>query len=285
MKMRLTITLVVLGWLLVGCGSAAPASPVPPPVPPTNSPIISAAPPRTAPESIPPTPAGFWAKGWAASADGQRMAWLEAEPVPGDWSQRLPTGCCGDPAPRIRAIVVWERQSGQMQRFFVEQLPVVALSWLADSLYWRADNATLLFTGRPEQGSTDAALYSLSLKGEVHLLAQHPHYGRITMLAEGSDESLYYAAGFVDANPSQLMRRHTDGRTDILQSGLLICSRDSAGHLIVHEGVGNGHWVAPRSGDGRNRRHPLSGAGHALISSTKQAVAHTTCDALSNYLL
>jgi hypothetical protein len=234
---------LLLGGVLAGCGAGAgiPATvTVPAPV---GSPTLYALPPRPAPEAIPPTPVGFWAKGWATSPDGQRVAWLEAEPVPGDWSQRLPTGCCGDPAPRIRAIVVWEQHSGQTQRFMVETLPVASLSWLADSLYWRADNATLLFTGRADPSSSDAALYSRSPAGEVHMLVRQPRIERITVLAEAGDGSLYYAAGFVDANPSYLMRRHPDGQTDSLQDGLLAFYRDSAGHLMTQEAVGDGRWM------------------------------------------
>lgn len=59
-------------------------------------------------------PGGPWTWGWAVSPEGRRVAWLEMTPPPGDWSERLPAGCCsGDSPPVVSAVAVWDRTTGR----------------------------------------------------------------------------------------------------------------------------------------------------------------------------
>jgi hypothetical protein len=181
-------------------------------------------------------PGGPWTWGWAASPDGQRVAWLEWAPPPGDWSQRLPHECCSaEPHPTVRALALWERASGQVLQF-----PVSGLRWLQDSqLRWRNDGSAVLFTSPPPANPNHTALFQLTPDGRATELVSHSWQGNLVVQFEGDDGSISYTiSGRRSQNNSQCVRRYPDGRTDVLCEGSpLRCSVDEQGRLITRQGT------------------------------------------------
>jgi hypothetical protein len=170
-----------------------------------------------------------WIRDWTATPDGQRVAWVEAKALPGDWSHKLPYTCktCGqkDPEPEVEAIAIWDRATGQTKRY-----PVQNLIWsLSDTnmmhranLRWRNDGSALLYAthtadkgGAENAGST--ALFELSPDGRSTLLSEHAWHGQLDTLWEGNDRSIYYyVQGEKSAGTGDIIRRHPDGKFEVL---------------------------------------------------------------------
>src|SRR5439155_16884104 len=144
------------------------------------------APPRTI------SPRGTWATGWAVSPDGQKVAWLELEIPPGDWSRRLPPNCCTpDPAPIPKAVAVWDKarsNGGKAPAQAVQRFPISGFKWSQpgyawmqeDQLRWRKDSSALLYAAPAQDNPQHTAVLQLSLSGTSTLLAEHDWDGHIT---------------------------------------------------------------------------------------------------------
>ena len=174
------------------------------------------APPYDRPVSV--AAGGPWTAGWAVSPDGGRVAWLEAEAPPGDWSQRLPHACCsGDPAPKVRAMALWDRETNRVQRF-----PLAVPTPWYPSLRWTEDGQAVLFMAAPADDPEHTALFRLAAgDGQVRILTRSEWSGPITVQARGADGSLYYTVNMGGgANGERLVRLYPDGRQEVLQEGI-----------------------------------------------------------------
>lgn len=182
--------------------------------------------------------AGPWNIGWSVSPDGNRVAWLEMTPPPGDWSERLPSPCCSDdPLPIAHGIVVWDHAAGKLQRLeardFAGSTPDVGWSeW--QTLRWSNDSSALFYAAHPSQGHT--RLYRLSLNGQATALVDLDKHVGFDVIAEGDDGSVYYLIIGMDCqNCSQLTRRRPDGAIEAVHpNGISVEWRvDEWGHLEV----------------------------------------------------
>src|SRR5207247_438895 len=132
-----------------------------------------------------------WREGWAVEPVGSRVAWLEMAPPPGDWSRRLPHGCCGsDPAPKPEAIAVWDGSTGQMQRFPVSNYSwsVPGVAWMpGEKLRWAQPHdyrdLAVYYTTHPGPSDPATMLYRLDLNGKSTLLDKQEPYGGIKVVA------------------------------------------------------------------------------------------------------
>jgi hypothetical protein len=186
-------------------------------------------------------PGGTWTRDWTISPDGQRVAWLEIVPPPGDWSRRLPSGCCGgpDPDPAVRAIGVWERDSGQ-----VRHLPVTGVNWSLSKdnilhwpgLHWRRDSSALLYAGHSQRNPRGTALYQLALDGQAVALADYDWQGTLGVIGEGDDRSLYYyVSGRGYEGNAEIIRRSDDGTQQVLHKGGMMEWVGAQGKLEILE--------------------------------------------------
>ncbi|MBF6614802.1 MAG: hypothetical protein IVW55_16960 [Chloroflexi bacterium] len=179
------------------------------------------------------TAGGPWIRDWTATADGRRVAWVEATAPPGDWSVRLPSPCVpcqdpgpADPEPQVQAIAIWDAATGQVYRYKPSNL-VWSLGstyfMQQASLYWRADGSALIYATHSSAGAPGrTALYSLTPGSQPELLAEHPWDGSIQVLSEGGEGSLYYyVTGRSYYSSGDLVRRHPDGRLEVLHENLI----------------------------------------------------------------
>jgi hypothetical protein len=164
-------------------------------------------------------PSGPWTTECSISPDGNKAAWLEMTPPPGDWSKRLPNACCsGDPSPIVKDIVVFDRTTGQTRRYdvpgFAWNSPDVGWMQLY-KLRWSNDSTALFYGTHPTDNHT--TLYRLPLGGTATALAEMDKRAGIDVVAEGNDGSIYYMLNGMDCqNCSQLMRHTADGKTEIV---------------------------------------------------------------------
>jgi hypothetical protein len=180
--------------------------------------ILLLSPPYTG-EPVQVVAGGTWFASFTASPDRQTVAWLELEPPPGDWSKRLPNECCtGDPPPVPKAITVLRHPANTVQSFPVANFawPHPDLGWSQNlQLGWRNDSGAIYYAAHRDSKQTD--LRELTLNGQETLLAQHDAYTGLRVLGTGADGSLYYALdGRGCQNCNRLMRRHRDGRLEVV---------------------------------------------------------------------
>lgn len=158
-------------------------------------------------------PGGPWTWGFGISADGNKAAWLEVTPPPGDWSTRLPHSCCsGDPTPHVHGAVFYERATGHVTR----HSPLDGYK-ANQNLTWRTDGSGVLLEGAAyrREGMT---LTFLGADGRITGLAEHLWAGgRLQVAAQGPDGSIYYtAAGRQGQTHLELMRLKPDAKVETL---------------------------------------------------------------------
>jgi hypothetical protein len=159
-------------------------------------------------------PKGFWTSNWVVSPDGRNVAWLEWDPPPGDWSERMPHDCCsGDPHPTIRSIAVWDRQAQRLWR-----LPAGGIQWPGRFLAWRRSSEALVF-GRVSNDPVSIDVVQMTLDGTQTSLASHPSYDLFGGTYERADGSLYYSIGQLGANTGRLIRHYPNGRQEVICDG------------------------------------------------------------------
>ena len=212
------------------------------------------APPYTG-EPVVVAPGGPWTAGWAVSEGGRRVAWLESATPPGDWSARLPHGCCsGDPAPQVRALAIWDRDAGSVRRF---ALPATGIPW-RQGLLWTWDGQGVLFSGNPTDTEWTVDLYKMSEHGEPVRLARYAKASAIELHGAGPEGSLYYSVGNAGTTDFRLVRRYSDGREAVLRQGMVDgWGVESDGRWLVREEFAT---VLSDPTTGRVVRAPLPGA-------------------------
>ncbi|HKP51083.1 MAG TPA: hypothetical protein VJ183_00375 [Chloroflexia bacterium] len=192
----------------------------------------------------PDSPKGTWIRDWAITPDGKLVAWIEATAPPGDWFYRLPFACsaCGrrDPEPKVEAIALWDRATGQISRF-----PAPNVIWsLATTnvrhtggLRWRNDGSALLYaTHISDKGVAEnagrTALYELAPDGRSTLLAEHNWHGNLEIMWEGNNGSIYYyAMGEKSVAAGDIIRLYPDGNRQVVQGY-----------------IGHAHWALDKDG-------------------------------------
>ena len=151
--------------------------------------------------------------GFRVGQDGNMVlaAWLEMEAPPGDWRERIPSGCCGEPGPTSKAVAFYSRQTGQVvRRPVANALPKQNLTWFKEGV---------LLEVREKEFST--ALVRMGTDGRLTRLAAHGYMGPITPVAGDIDGSLYYTvAGKEGQNWTELIHLYPDGRSELLIEGI-----------------------------------------------------------------
>jgi hypothetical protein len=177
-------------------------------------------------------PGGPWIRDWVASPDGSRVAWVEATAPPGDWSERLPSPCvpCDrygsaspDPEPQVQAIAIWDAATQQVYRHKPN-----GLVWSLGTAFrsqpapfrWRTDGSALLYATHASAPAR-SNLYSLTAGQQPVLLAEHPWDGTVNVLGDGAEGSIYYyVTGKNYFASGDIVRRHPDGRVEVLHEYL-----------------------------------------------------------------
>jgi hypothetical protein len=155
-------------------------------------------------------PGGPWTMGFRVGLDGNTVAWLDMEAPPGDWTQRIPSGCCGEPGPTSKDVAFYNRQTGQVVRRPVANALPRQLAWFTEGV---------LLEVREREFST--ALFHMGTDGRLTRLAAHGYMGPITPVAGDIDGSLYYTvAGKEGQNWTELIHLYPDGRSDLLIEGI-----------------------------------------------------------------
>lgn len=184
---------------------------------------------RSQPQVI--APGGPWTWGFAVSPGGDRLAWMELTPPPGDWSQRLPQPCCsGDPRPRVDNVVIWSRATGLIERF-----PATGAQW-PQELRWRKNGSGILLAVSGEH----TALLEISVSGKSTRLAEHAWPGELKAVTEGPDGSVYYTVtGGKGANWLTFAQTSPGGAGRILEEGYPTSWQiDAYGRWIRQSGEG-----------------------------------------------
>lgn len=175
-----------------------------------SGPLLYYAPPYDAP--ITAMVGGVWSEAWTPSPDGVHAAWLETPPPPGDWSERLPYDYGKTPWPKPNAVVVWNRFTGQLDRYHI----VDTHSERVATLRWRKSSRSLLYTGASSETPGEFGLTQLELNGRTSLLVRPPWKVNVHVYAEGNDDSLYYGISEGIGHPTQYSRRYADGQVEDL---------------------------------------------------------------------
>jgi hypothetical protein len=163
---------------------------------------------------------GPWTEGWSVSPDGQRIAWLELTPPPGDWSEHLPSECCGsDPAPTVKSIVVLDHE-GIIRRYDIRNFAWSSPDggWAQSAhLKWSKDSSAIFYAVHPTVERT--TLMRLPLDGQATSVVELDKRVGLDVVAQGDDDSTYYTINGMDCqNCAQLMHLWPDGRQEVVHT-------------------------------------------------------------------
>lgn len=226
-------------------------------------------------------PSGTWSYSWHASPDGSKVAWVEMDAPPGDWSHRLPVGCCGvpaDPQPIPRSIAVWNRTASNKSNAISRYPLLVPLAWSegAESWVeynqpiWSADSKSLFFAGHPD--GQHIGLYRLSLDGSVTKLTEHTTdtgYTGLKIIAASNNGPIYFALTTANCQScSMLMLWKPDGKTEVLNSG-------DASTPFASWIVDNSHRLLMIKDGGIHVTDLLSGESHQVAIPETQLTINT----------
>lgn len=205
---------------------------------------------HTPPFDKPPVtvaPGGAWTMGFRVGLDGNTVAWQDMEAPPGDWTERIPSGCCGEPGPKSKAVAFYNRLTGQVARRPVANaVPKQQLTWSKDGV---------LLEVREQEFST--ALFHMDPDGRLTRLAAHGYMGPITPVAGDVDDSLYYTvAGKGGQNWTELIHLYPDGRSDLLIEGIPSDWWVEDARLIVYK---DGFTTVTDLPTGKRRKAPGKG--------------------------
>jgi hypothetical protein len=154
---------------------------------------------------------GNWAYTHKVSGDGQSVAWLDMAPPPGDWSERIPSGCCGEPGATSRGVAIYDRQTNRVVRYVLDNA--------RPGLYWQQENSGLLVAVREREFAI--GLYRMGVDGRLTRLAGHGYTGPLRPVAEGPDGELYYTVmGREGQNWTELIRLDPGGGSRLLHEGI-----------------------------------------------------------------
>lgn len=220
-------------------------------------------------DSIVVSKGGPWSWTFSVSPDGKEVAWLELEALQGEFTRRIPYGCCsGDPRPRATAITIWSGPGAELKRH-----PLTEATWRS-LLTWRRDGSAILFGGAKERQST---LYELNRQGQVTPLSRHDWFSyQLRVLGESENGSLFYALdGHMGQNVVTVVKLHPDGRLETLREEVPSTWHiDTKGRLVTEtEGVYTVEDVA----SGRTERLPaapemVAPGGRWVIKSDRPAL-------------
>jgi hypothetical protein len=212
-----------------------------------DGPIQLLAPPYDAPPTT-IAPAGPWTERWFLSPDGETLAWVEMDP-PSDPKHSLPDDylpeLMGDSTtkiwPNVRSIVIWNSESGKVQRY-----PATDMAWPYIDLFWTNDSQTIIYQSDVLKGQGQIALTKMATDGSRSTLVTFPFYGRASVLAEGTDSSLYLQIGDWNWNGdtrnydrdilNQLVQLHPDGSLKVILDNVTASATEVSNNQLIVAG-------------------------------------------------